>query len=83
MWINGFRIQVFNANDFQSEVILGYSTAFTSCCHKGKAILPPLSQNEYFKTLYDGLISNEPSIKRKSKNYFENNSQIQFIICYG
>ena len=35
-------------------------------------MLPALSQNEYFKSLYDGLTSNEPSIKRKSKNYFEN-----------
>jgi hypothetical protein len=61
-----------NAKHFESEVTLGERTAFTSCCHKGKAILPALSQNEYFKSLYDGLTSNEPSIKRKSKNYFEN-----------
>ena len=41
----------------------GERTAFTSFCHKRKAILPALSQNEYFKSLYDGFTSNEPSIK--------------------
>ena len=70
MWINGLRMQVLQCKT--SEVTLGDRTAFTSCCHKGKAILLPLSQNEYFKSLYDGLISNEPSIKSKSKNCFEN-----------
>jgi hypothetical protein len=28
-----------NAKHFESEVTLGERTAFTSCCHKGKAIL--------------------------------------------
>ena len=41
-----------NAKHFESEVTLGDRTAFTSCCHKGKAILPPLSQNEYFKSYF-------------------------------
>ena len=41
------------AKHFESEVTLGDRTAFTSCCQKGKAILSPLSQNEYFKSLYD------------------------------
>lgn len=61
-----------NAKHFESEVTLGDRTAFTSCCHKSKAILPALSQNDFFKSLYDGLISNEPLIKSRSKNYFEN-----------
>ena len=37
--------RISNANHFESKVTLGDRTAFTSCCHKGKAILPPLSQN--------------------------------------
>lgn len=59
-----------NAINFESEVTLGDRSAFTLWCHTSKAILSPLSQNEYFKSLYDGIISNESSIKSKSKNYF-------------
>ena len=56
-----------NANHFEFEVTLSERIAFTSYCHKGIAISPALSQNEYFKSLYDGLASNEPSIKEKQK----------------
>ena len=38
-----------NAKHFEPEVTLGDRTAFTSCFHKGKAILPPLSHKGYFK----------------------------------
>ena len=43
-----------NTKRFESEVTLGDRTAFTSCCHKGKAILPPLNQYEYFKYFKTG-----------------------------
>ena len=55
------------AKHFEFEVTLGDRTSFTSCCHKGKTIFPLLSQNEYFKSLYDELILNEPSTKVNQK----------------
>ncbi|XP_065362023.1 uncharacterized protein LOC135955598 [Calliphora vicina] len=61
-----------NAKHFSSEVTNRDNDVFTLCCHKGKVVLHPLIQNELFKSLYDGLSSNNVDIKRKSRNYFNN-----------
>lgn len=60
------------AKHFQSEVTRRNTQAFTSCCHKGKVNLPPLTQNRFFQSLCEGLYSTDVAIKRRSKNYFQN-----------
>lgn len=60
------------AKHFKFEITGGDSDIFTSCCHKGKVRLPELGQVEFFKLLYDGLISNDRLTQQLSKNYFEN-----------
>lgn len=61
-----------SAKHFQAEVTLRNTQSFPLCCHKGKIDLSTLGQNTLFKNLCDGLFSNDNSIKRRSKNYFEN-----------
>lgn len=60
------------AKHFIFEVTNRDRDAFTLCCHKGKVFLSPFPENQFFKELYDGLSSNIPQIKSRSKNYFEN-----------
>ena len=60
------------AKHFKSEVTSGDRTEFTSCCQKGKVLLPHLTENAFFKALYEGLSSSNQNIKSRSKNYFDN-----------
>lgn len=57
---------------FASEITSGDRNAFTSCCHKGKVFLRPLTQNVFFNQLYDNLRSIIPDVRARSKNYFDN-----------
>lgn len=57
---------------FESEITMSDRDSFSLCCHKGKAVLPPLTQNAFFNQLYEGLRSNDHAIKNRSKNYFDN-----------
>lgn len=61
-----------NAYHFSSEITSRDRNSFALCCHKGKAVLPPLRQSPFFKSLYEGLRSDVAVIKRRSRNYFEN-----------
>lgn len=61
-----------NALHFKAEITDGHINKFTLCCHKGKIALPPLSQNNFFNEIYEGLGSENQLIKRKSANFFEN-----------
>lgn len=61
-----------NAYHFESEITMNHKDSFSLCCHKGKSVLPPLTQNEFFNNLYEGLRSNDQQIKNQSKNYFDN-----------
>lgn len=67
-----FRCKFCSARHFESEITANDRDKFTSCCHKGKIELPPLTQNDFFKALFDGLASADQTIKRRSKNYFDN-----------
>lgn len=60
------------AKHFNGEITRGSRNSFTLCCHKGKVFLTPYTHNSFFKNFYDGLVSTNNGIKRKSKNYFEN-----------
>lgn len=60
------------AKNFESEITMNNRNSFTLCCHKGKAVLPPLSQNNFFNNLYEGLSSNDQGIKNRTKNFFDN-----------
>lgn len=55
-----------NAQHFEGEVTGGSRNLFTSCCHKGKVFLEGLSDNNFFKGLYDDLISNNLYINTES-----------------
>lgn len=57
---------------FRSEATQRDTTAFTSCCHKGKIVLQPLTQNAFFKTLFDGLFSANRVSKERSKSFLKN-----------
>lgn len=48
-----------NAKHFMSEATVRNAHSFTSCCHKGKVFVPPLTQNSDFNTLYKGLKSHD------------------------
>ena len=61
-----------SAKHFRSEVTLRNTQTFTLCCHKGKVVLPSPTQNLFFKQLWEGLSSNDISLKNRSKNYFQN-----------
>lgn len=61
-----------NAYHFSSEITSGHRNSFSLCCHKGKAVLPPFRQNQFFNSLFEGLQSDDVLIKRRSRNYFEN-----------
>lgn len=41
----------YGALHFMSEMTSRNKTEFTLCCHKGKAIIPSLSQNEFCQGL--------------------------------
>lgn len=60
------------AKHFNSEVTQRDMNAFTVCCHKGKVSLLPLTENDFFNDLFNGLSSNDSNVKRRSKNFFEN-----------
>lgn len=61
-----------NAKHFESEITSGDRDVFSSCCHKGKVFLAPLSQNAFFNELYENLTSSDPQLSRKSRNFFDN-----------
>lgn len=63
--------QFCKAKHFESEITMRNRTKFTSCCHKGKVFLQPLSQNDFFNSLYQGLRSSDRGIKKRSKQFFE------------
>lgn len=60
-----------NALHFEGERTGGDLNKFSLCCHKGKVVVPPLTQNPFFNSLYDGLKSSDRVIKKRSKNYFD------------
>lgn len=60
------------AKHFKSEITMRGNDKFTLCCHKGKVFLPPLTQNPYFRSLCEGIVSSDASIKQKSQNYLNN-----------
>lgn len=61
-----------SAKHFKSETTLKDTNAFYLCCHKGKVVLPPLTQNSFFENICKGLSSSNILIKKRSKNYFQN-----------
>lgn len=63
------RCLLCGAKHFKSEVTLSQNNIFTLCCHEGKVALPPLTENPFFKNLYNGLFSPDPLIKQCSQNY--------------
>lgn len=56
-----------NALHFNSEITSRNTTAFSSCCHKGKVHLLPYVSSTVLQTLFEGVSSNNSAQKKNQK----------------